>query len=99
MARRKRRPLVPESRAALDQLKNQVMANQGYRVDSENPDGVKYEIADGVKYEIAEEAGVPLKPGYNGRLTSKQAGTVGGKIGGSMVKELIRMAQERMKQQ
>ncbi|WP_264739584.1 alpha/beta-type small acid-soluble spore protein [Cytobacillus firmus] len=91
MARRKRHPLVPESRAALDQLKNQVMANQGYHVDSENPDKVKYEIA--------EEAGVPLKPGYNGRLTSKQAGTVGGKIGGSMVKELIRMAQERMKEQ
>lgn len=91
MSRRKRRPLVPESRAALDQLKNQVMANQGYHVDSDNPDGVKYEIA--------EEAGVPLKPGYNGRLTSKQAGTVGGKIGGSMVKELIRMAQERMKEQ
>ncbi|MBU8770884.1 alpha/beta-type small acid-soluble spore protein [Cytobacillus oceanisediminis] len=90
MARRKRRPLVPESRAALDQLKNQVMANQGYHVDNENPDVVKYEIA--------EEAGVPLKPGYNGRLTSKQAGTVGGKIGGSMVKELIRMAQERMKE-
>jgi hypothetical protein len=91
MARRKRRPLVPESRGALDQLKNQVMANQGYQVDRENPDAVKYEIA--------EEAGVPLKQGYNGRLTSKQAGTVGGKIGGSMVKELIRMAQERMKEQ
>jgi hypothetical protein len=91
MARRKRRPLVPESRGALDQLKNQVMANQGYQVDRENPDAVKYEIA--------EEAGVPLKQGYNGWLTSKQAGTVGGKIGGSMVKELIRMAQERMKEQ
>jgi Small, acid-soluble spore proteins, alpha/beta type len=91
MARRKRRPLVPESRGALDQLKNQVMANQGYQVDRENPDAVKYEIA--------EEAGVPLKQGYNGRLTSKQAGTVGGKIGGSMVKELIRMAQEQMKEQ
>ncbi|URM33532.1 alpha/beta-type small acid-soluble spore protein [Cytobacillus firmus] len=91
MARRKRRPLVPESRGALDQLKNQVMANQGYHVDRENPHAVKYEIA--------EEAGVPLKQGYNGRLTSKQAGTVGGKIGGSMVKELIRIAQERMKEQ
>ncbi|CAM3864956.1 alpha/beta-type small acid-soluble spore protein [Cytobacillus oceanisediminis] len=89
MARRKRRPLVPESRAALDQLKNQVMANQGYQVDRENPDGVKYEVA--------EEVGVPLQHGYNGRLTSKQAGTVGGKIGGNMVKELVRMAQERMK--
>lgn len=91
MARRKRRPLVAESRPALDQLKKQVMENQGYQTDQENPDYVKYEVA--------KEAGVPLKHGYNGRLTSKQAGTVGGKIGGSMVKELVRMAQERMKGQ
>lgn len=89
MARRKRRPLVPESRSALDQLKTRVMADAGYEVDGENPDHVKYEVA--------EEVGVPLQRGYNGRLTSKEAGQVGGKIGGSMVKELIRMAQEQMK--
>lgn len=89
MARRKRRPLVPESRGALDQFKNQVMANKGYQTDAENPDSVKFEVA--------EEVGVPLKEGYNGQLTSKQAGKVGGQIGGSMVKEMIRMAQERLK--
>ncbi|GLB59830.1 alpha/beta-type small acid-soluble spore protein [Cytobacillus sp. NCCP-133] len=91
MARRKRCPIVAESRPALDQLKSRVMAKQGYQADSQNPDSVKYEVA--------EEVGVPLKHGYNGRLTSKQAGNIGGKIGGSMVKELVRMAQERMKEQ
>lgn len=90
MGRNKRKPLVPESRASLDQLKAKVMKNEGYQVDKENPDNVKYEVA--------KEIGVPLKEGYNGRLTSMEAGKVGGKIGGNMVKELVRMAQERMKQ-
>ena len=34
------------------------------------------------KYEVANELGVPLTDGYNGDLTSKQNGSVGG----SMVK-------------
>ncbi len=37
------------------------------------------------KYETASEVGVPLKQGYNGDLTSKQAGSVGG----AMVKKMI----------
>ncbi|WP_313804406.1 alpha/beta-type small acid-soluble spore protein [Cytobacillus sp.] len=89
MARRKRRPLVPESREALDQLKNQVMKNKGYPINQDNPDQVKYEVAN--------EVGVPLQKGYNGSLTSKEAGKVGGEIGGNMVKELVRMAQEQMR--
>ncbi|MCL2415910.1 MAG: alpha/beta-type small acid-soluble spore protein [Defluviitaleaceae bacterium] len=42
------------------------------------------------KYEVASEIGVPLKPGYNGDLTSAQNGYVGG----HMVKKMIE-AQER----
>ena len=42
------------------------------------------------KYEVAGEIGVPLKQGYNGDLTSAQAGYVGG----YMVKKMIE-AQER----
>ena len=42
------------------------------------------------KYEVAGEIGVPLKDGYNGDLTSKQNGSVGG----YMVKKMIE-AQER----
>lgn len=35
---------------------------------------------DQLKYEIAKESGVNLKQGYNGDLTSKEAGTIGGNI-------------------
>ena len=37
------------------------------------------------KMEAANEVGVPLKQGYNGDLTSRQAGS----IGGQMVKKMI----------
>ena len=42
------------------------------------------------KFEVANELGVPLTDGYNGNLTSKQNGSVGG----YMVKKKIE-AQER----
>lgn len=45
---------------------------------------------DRFKYEVANELGVPLTNGYNGNLTSKQNGSVGG----YMVKKMIE-AQER----
>lgn len=41
-----------------------------------------------MKYEIANEMGVNLKEGYNGDLTSKQNGSVGGE----MVKRMIKQA-------
>lgn len=45
------------------------------------------------KEEVASELGVPLKEGYNGDLTSKQAGSVGGQ----MVKKMIKAYEESMK--
>ncbi len=36
---------------------------------------------DKFKYEVASELGVPLTDGYNGDLTSKQNGSVGGYTG------------------
>jgi hypothetical protein len=45
------------------------------------------------KMEAASEVGVSLKQGYNGDLTSKQAGS----IGGQMVKKLIENAENQMK--
>lgn len=45
------------------------------------------------KEEVASELGVPLKDGYNGDLTSKQAGS----IGGEMVKKMIMKQEEHMK--
>ena len=42
-------------------------------------------ILNKVKMEAASEVGVDLKQGYNGDLTSRQAGS----IGGQMVKKMI----------
>ena len=45
-----------------------------------------------VKMEAANEVGVTLKQGYNGDLTSKQAGSVGGQ----MVKKMIESYENSM---
>ena len=45
------------------------------------------------KMESASQVGVNLKQGYNGDLTSKQAGS----IGGQMVKNMIKSYEEGMK--
>ena len=44
------------------------------------------------KQEVASEIGVPLKEGYNGDLTSAQAGS----IGGERVKKMIMTQEEQM---
>ncbi|MCD9022153.1 alpha/beta-type small acid-soluble spore protein [Cohnella silvisoli] len=87
MARR-RKLAVPGAEQGVSRLKAEVMRREGYPVNPERPDDVKYEVA--------EEMGVPLKPGYNGKLSTEDAGKVGGKIGGSMVREMIRIAQEKL---
>ncbi len=45
------------------------------------------------KMEAANEVGVNLKQGYNGDLTAKQAGSVGGQ----MVRKMIENAENAMK--
>ena len=45
------------------------------------------------KMEAASQVGVNLKNGYNGDLTSKQAGS----IGGQMVKKMIESYENNMK--
>ena len=47
---------------------------------------------DKFKYEVASELGVPLTDGYNGDLTSKQNGSVGG----YMVKKMIEQQEKQM---
>ena len=49
------------------------------------------EAMDKFKMEAANEVGVNLKQGYNGDLTSKQAGS----IGGQMVKKMCRVRTAR----
>lgn len=45
------------------------------------------------KMQAAEEVGVNLKNGYNGDLTAKQAGSVGGQ----MVKKMIKAYEDSMR--
>ena len=45
------------------------------------------------KMEAANEVGVDLKEGYNGHLTSREAGSVGGQ----MVKKMIESYENNMK--
>ncbi|RFU60368.1 alpha/beta-type small acid-soluble spore protein [Bacillus sp. V59.32b] len=78
---RRNKILVPEARGKLDELKAKV-ANTKAPEDA--------------KFEAAEEVGVPLNKGYNGQLTPRQAGKVGGRLGGGMVRELVKMAQENL---
>lgn len=51
------------------------------------------EALDKFKFEAAQDVGVNLKQGYNGDLTSKQAGS----IGGQMVKKMIKEYENSMK--
>ena len=44
------------------------------------------------KYEVANEVGVNLKNGYNGNISARDAG----KIGGNMVRKLIEQAENQM---
>ena len=47
---------------------------------------------DKFKMEVANELGVNLKQGYNGDLTTKQSGS----IGGEMVRRMIKRQEEQM---
>ena len=51
------------------------------------------EALDKFKMEAANEVGVNLEQGYNGELTSKQAGS----IGGQMVKKMVESYENSIK--
>ena len=62
-------------------------SNSNYKVVPEAADALNK-----FKYEVASEVGVNLKDGYNGDLTARQNGS----IGGYMVKRLIEHAEQQM---
>lgn len=80
--------LVEGAEQSVNAFKAEVLRREGYQVDPERPDDVKYEVA--------AQLGVPLRQGDNGGLSTESAGRVGGKIGGTMVREMIRLAQEKL---
>jgi len=47
---------------------------------------------DKFKYEVASEVGVTLKEGYNGNISARDAG----RIGGNMVRKMIQQAENSM---
>ena len=47
---------------------------------------------DKFKYEVASEVGVTLEDGYNGDISAKDAG----KIGGNMVRKMIQQVENNM---
>jgi hypothetical protein len=49
-----------------------------------------------VKMEIASELGINMHPEYNGHISARDAGRLGGKIGGNMVKKMIKYAENNM---
>jgi small acid-soluble spore protein D (minor alpha/beta-type SASP) len=89
MARRRGRNLiVPQASQGVEQFKGEVMRQKGYAVNLDKPGNVKYEVA--------QSLGIPLTAGRNGHLTTEQAGKIGGQIGGTMVREMVRMAQQQL---
>ena len=64
------------------------MANSNYKAVPEAKEALNR-----FKHEVANEVGVSLKDGYNGHLSSRDAG----RIGGNMVKKLIQQAESQMK--
>ncbi len=63
------------------------MTNSNYKVVPEAAEALNK-----FKYEVASEVGVNLKDGYNGDLSSRDAG----RIGGNMVKKLVEQAERQM---
>jgi small acid-soluble spore protein D (minor alpha/beta-type SASP) len=86
--RSRRRLLVPDAEQGMEAFKVELMRREGYAVNPNRPGDVKYEVA--------KDLGVPLKPSYNGKLTTESVGHVGGKIGGTMVREMVRLAKEQL---
>lgn len=75
---------------SVSQIKKEVytMATNSNRVIVEN----KQDALDRMKFEIARELGVDLKPGYNGDITARDAG----RVGGEMVRRLIAIAEKQL---
>lgn len=70
-------------------MQNQNQTNNSYsRI---NVPGARQAL-NNMKQEIANELGVNLKQGYNGDLTSREAGS----IGGGMVKKMIEQQERQM---
>ena len=62
-------------------------SNSNYKVVPEAADALNK-----FKYEVASEVGVNLKDGYNGDISARDAG----RIGGNMAKKMIQQVENNM---
>lgn len=69
-------------------MSNNASGNNANRMEVPKAKGAM----DKFKMEVANELGVNLKKGYNGDLTTKQSGS----IGGEMVRRMIKKQEEQM---
>ena len=92
-------------RGNLDRLKFEVAEEIGYipqrggQPAPATPERLRA-VFDQQKFEIAGELGIPLQRGYNGDITSRDAGRIGGCIGGplggQMVRRMIQFAEREL---
>lgn len=77
--------IVPESHAAIDQMKYEIAAELGLQIE--------YPLGD-TSSEFAGELGIPVqsKEGYWGNVSSRDAGHVGGTI----TARLVRQAEQQL---
>jgi hypothetical protein len=85
----KQRNKRPPSKTGQEQEEKDMASRSSNRV--EVPEAK--EALDRFKTEVASELGISLKEGYNGDLTSREAGS----IGGEMVRRMIKKQEEQMK--
>lgn len=92
-------------RSELDSLKFEVASEIGYfpqhtgQPTPQTPGAFAAALND-YKFEVARELGIPLSAGYNGEMTSREAGTIGGhiggRLGGQMVRRMIALAEQEL---
>lgn len=92
----------PLAARALDDMKVEVAQEMGYfqHQPGANPEKEYDQALDQMKYEVADDLGIQMNHGYNGDMTTRDAGRIGGQmgghIGGQMVRKMIEFAESKM---
>lgn len=98
---RRKRLLVPGAEDAMAQLKAQVIADQTTASKGRTSSSVRSATSspqnDASVGQVAANLGIPYAED-NADLTARQAGKIGGQIGGPMVKRLISLAEQQLQQ-
>lgn len=102
MARKRNRLLVPEAREALDALMRATSTGRTSsksQIQPHDSSAANRNHSEEVVSEVAQNLGIPYQPnGYNGQLTTRDAGRIGGQMGGTMVQRLIEIAKSELSQ-